>query len=76
MNAIIYLVDGRKFLDGLRHENVCFALVPKKTKNSKHEEEQPEEIEDLLTEYEDIISNNVPDGLPPMRSISHCIDLA
>lgn len=54
---------------------MCFALVPKKDDNLEHEKEQPEEIKDLLIEYEDIISDNVPDRLPPMRRISHCIDL-
>lgn len=29
----------------------------------------------MLAEYEDIILDNVPDGLPPVRSISHCMDL-
>lgn len=74
-NARIFLVDGRKFLVGMRHENVCFALVPKKTDNSDYEEEQLEEIKVLLIEYGDIISTDVPDGLPPMRSINHCMDL-
>ncbi|GLJ40994.1 hypothetical protein SUGI_0848680 [Cryptomeria japonica] len=74
-NARICLVDGRKFMDGLRHENVCFALIPKKTKRPESEGEHSAEIKDLLTEYEDIVSDNVPDGLSPVRSISHCMDL-
>ena len=35
----------------------------------------PEEIAELLNEYKDIITDDIPDGLPPIRSISHCIDL-
>ena len=35
----------------------------------------PEEIIKLLNEYKDIIANDLPDGLPPIRSISHCMDL-
>ena len=31
-NARISLVDARMFLDGLKHENVCFGLIPKLTK--------------------------------------------
>lgn len=38
-NTRICLVDGRKFMDGLRHENVCFALIPKKTERPKSEGE-------------------------------------
>ncbi|GLJ33708.1 hypothetical protein SUGI_0677630 [Cryptomeria japonica] len=74
-NTRIYLVDGRKFIDGLRHENVCFALIPKRTKRPEPKGEHPIEIRDLQIEYEDIISDNLPDGLLPIRSISHCMDL-
>ena len=35
----------------------------------------PEEIAELLNEYKDIIADDLPDGLPPVRSISHCMDL-
>ena len=35
----------------------------------------PVEIKRLLDEYEEIIVEDIPDGLPPMRSISHYIDL-
>ena len=29
----------------------------------------------LLNEYKDIVAENIPNSLPPMRSISHCMDL-
>ena len=35
----------------------------------------PEEITELLNEYKDIIADDIPNGLPPVKSISHCIDL-
>ena len=34
-----------------------------------------EEITELLNEYKDIIVDDIPNGLPPVRSISHCMDL-
>ena len=34
-----------------------------------------EEIIELLNEYKDIIADGIPDSLPPVRSISHCMDL-
>ena len=34
-----------------------------------------EEITELLNEYKDIIVDDLLDGLPPIRSISHCMDL-
>ena len=35
----------------------------------------PEEIVELLNEYKEIITDDIPNGLPPVRSIIHCIDL-
>ena len=35
----------------------------------------PEKIAELLNEYKDIIADDLLDGLPPLRSISHCMDL-
>ena len=29
----------------------------------------------LLEEFKDVIPNEIPIGLPPMRNIRHCIDL-
>ena len=35
----------------------------------------PKEIKDMLGDYQDIIVDDLPDALPPKRSISHHIDL-
>ena len=35
----------------------------------------PEEIQELLEEFTDIIVDELPHSLPPMRSVSHHIDL-
>ena len=35
----------------------------------------PVEIIELLNEHKDIIASDILDGLPPVRSISHCMDL-
>ena len=35
----------------------------------------PLEIQDMLNDYRDIIVDTFPDDLPPVRSISHHIDL-
>ena len=29
----------------------------------------------MLNEYNDIVAEDIPDGLPLVRSISHCMDL-
>lgn len=43
MSVRTYLVDGRKFLDGLKSKNVCYSLIPKEL-DLKSEEEKLEEI--------------------------------
>ena len=35
----------------------------------------PKEIIELLNEYKDIVAEDIPGGLPLVRSISHCMDL-
>ena len=69
----VCLVDGRKFMDGMKHQHMCYALIPRKDKEGNSQ--VPLEVLGLLSEYGDFISNNVPEGLLPIRKISHQIDL-
>ena len=64
----VCVVDGRKFLDTMRHKHMCFAII---SKEGKEVEEVSIEVVDLLEDFQDIVSNNVPDGLPPVWKISH-----
>ena len=48
-SARITFFDGRKFLDGMRHEHVCFSLIPKAGKEEV--EDVPIEVADLLNEF-------------------------
>ena len=57
----------------MKHEHMCFAII---SKNSKEEvEEVSVEVANLLEDFLDIVSDNVPDGMPPMMKISHQMDL-
>lgn len=71
-NARVCLVDGRKFLDDMKHQHICYALIPRKDKEGSSE--VPLEGFGLLSEYGDVISNNVLEGLLPLRQISHQVD--
>ena len=57
----------------MKHEHMCFSIIPKDSKEEV--EEVPGEVVDMLGEFSDIVSDNVPDGLPLMRNISHWMDL-
>ena len=72
-SARICLVHGRKFLDGMKNQHMCYALIHKKDKEGSSE--IPSKVLDLLSEFGDIIFDNVPKGLPPIKPISHQIDL-
>ena len=58
----VCIVDGRKFLDTMRCEHVCFSIVPKDGKAKV--EEVPKKVAYLLEEFPDNVSDNVPNGLP------------
>ena len=56
----------------MKHEHLCFAII---IKDSKEEvEEVPMEVADMLGDFSNIVSDNVPDGFPLMRKINHQTD--
>ena len=52
----------------MKHEHMYFSIIPK---DSKEVEEVLAEVTYMLGEFFDIVLDNVPDGFPPMRKISH-----
>ena len=69
----VCLVDGRKFLDGMKHQQILYAFIPREDKEGSSEVQL--EVLGLLSEYGDVIFDNVPEGLPQLRKISHQIYL-
>ena len=68
-----FSLDGKEFLKGMKCEHMCFVVIPKDGKEEV--EEVPREVEDMLGDFFNIVSDNVPDGFPPMRKIVHQMDL-
>ena len=56
----ICFVNGKEFLKGIKHEHMCFARIPKDSKEEV--EEVPVEVVDMLGDFFDIVSNNLPNG--------------
>jgi hypothetical protein len=48
---------------------------PRIVLTSTRVDDLPEEIQELLEEFADIVVDELPHSLPPMRSVSHHIDL-
>ena len=42
---------------------------------TESEKEIPQEVRPILEEFVDVVPEEIPHGLPPMRSIQHQIDL-
>lgn len=70
----VFLMEGKQFIKDLKKDSMCYALIPRKP-DKRTKNEQPLERKELLIEFQDIILDNVPNGLPPIRSISHYVDL-
>jgi len=70
------LIGGKQFVKQIEENEVNFAIV-RRTRPillNTEQSELPIEIQELLNEFQDIIVDNLPDKLPPKRSISHHID--
>ena len=61
-DARVCVVDGKKFLDTMRHEHVCVSIGPKDGKIKIKEVHA--KVADLLEEFPDIVLDNAPNGLP------------
>lgn len=57
----------------MKYEHLCFPLIPKA--NKEEVEDVPMDVANLLDDFQDIVSDNVPDGLPLVSKISHQMDL-
>eukprot|EP00253_Pinus_taeda_P011190 PITA_11190 len=71
------LLSGKEYLQQMEEDEVTFALVckPKVIITSTKVFDLPIEIQEMLDNYCDIIVDDLFDELPPIRKISHHIDL-
>jgi hypothetical protein len=76
-NTII-LMSGKELLDEVKKdEEMKFVVVrkPRVILTSNSIDDLPEEIQEMLENFTDIVMDDLPCSLPPIRSISHHIDL-
>jgi hypothetical protein len=74
----ILLMSGKELLTEMeKKEDPQFFVVrkPRIVLTSTRVDDLPDEIQELLEEFADIIVDELPHSLPPMRSVSHHIDL-
>ena len=78
LGSSILLMSGKELLQEVHKEkDLHFALIgkPKVILTSTNLDDFPDEVKIFLDEYVDIIVDEFPNELPPVRSISHHIDL-
>eukprot|EP00253_Pinus_taeda_P003108 PITA_03108 len=70
------LLGGKQFIKQIDETEVNFAVVKrmKPVLLSTERTELPKEVQELLEKFHDIAAEELPDKLPPKRSISHHID--
>jgi hypothetical protein len=76
--TIILLMSGKELLSEVKEEcEMQFVVVrkPKVVLTSNFMDDLPEEIQELLENFADIVVDELPSSLPPIRSINHHIDL-
>ena len=78
MRNTVLLMSGKKLLNEVkRKEDTQFIVVrkPKIVLTSTRIDDLLEEIQELLEEFDDIVVDELPCSLPPIRSISHHINI-
>jgi hypothetical protein len=74
----ILLMSGKELLTEVKKKEDPQFIVARKPRivmNSTRVNDLPEEVQELLEEFVDIIMDELPHSLPPIRSVSHHIDL-
>jgi hypothetical protein len=77
-NTSILLIRGKELLKEVKEEQEMQFVVVRKPKvilTSTSVDDLPEEVQELLDNFADIVVDELPNSLPPIRSISHHIDL-
>jgi hypothetical protein len=76
-NAVL-LMSGKELLNEVKMKEDPQFIVVRKLKivlTTTRVDDLPEEVQELLEEFADIIVDELPRSLPPIRSVSHHIDL-
>jgi hypothetical protein len=77
-NTSILLMSGKELLEEFKEEKeMQFNVVrkPRVILMSTSVNDLPEEVQELLDNFVDIVVDELPNSLPPIRSISHHIEL-
>ena len=70
------ILSGKEFLKVMKKEKgVCCIVIVKLREETKEKIQVPEEVQQLLERYHEIVDSGLPSSLPPMRELIHQMDL-
>ncbi|XP_074579527.1 uncharacterized protein LOC141836014 [Curcuma longa] len=69
------LLSVSKFIDEMESGDVVYALLPCRDEATIVDVALPAEVQHLLADFAELMPEDFPPGLPPMRDIQHQIDL-
>ena len=70
------MLSGKEYLQQIEKEELNYAVVcnPRVVIMKTGVTNLPEEIREMLSEFSDIVVDDLPNELPPRRDISHQMD--
>jgi hypothetical protein len=78
VSNIVLLMSGKELFTKVKKKEDPQFIVVRKSRivlASTRVDDLPEEVQELLEEFADIVVDELPRSLPPMRSVSHHINL-
>ena len=72
----VVMLTSKKYLQQLEEEELSYVVLckPKIVITMTTISDLPEEIQEMLAEFGDIVVGDLPNELPPKRDVSHQID--
>ena len=70
------MLSGKEYLQQIEKEELNYVVVckPRVVTMKTNMTDLPEEIQEMLSDFSDIVVDDLPNELPPRRDISHQID--
>ncbi|GJW89313.1 multiprotein-bridging factor 1a [Tanacetum coccineum] len=68
-----YFVSKTEFSEAFKNSEVAYALLIKEVRTD--DSVAPDILKPLLEKFQSIFPDEIPAGLPPMRTVQHCLDL-
>jgi hypothetical protein len=68
-----FILSKSEFTEIFKESQIAFALVVKEVKGDRSTL-IPRPVVPLLEQFQNLVPDEIPASLPPMRSVQHCID--